>query len=99
MATTPPSTCDSAVGTRAEHCQRVLQRADAVCFDVDSTVVTSEGIDALADYLGCGDAVAALTKAAMEGGRPFHTALDLSPRTTPFLQKCRREIPSIRQIL
>ena len=32
-----------AVGTRVAHAKRVLERADAVCFDVDSTVVTSEG--------------------------------------------------------
>lgn len=64
-----------AVGTRVAHAKRVLERADAVCFDVDSTVVTSEGIDDLADYLGVGEKVAALTAAAMEGGMPFHEAL------------------------
>ncbi len=32
--------------------------ADAVCFDVDSTVITGEGLDDLADYCGCGEEVA-----------------------------------------
>ena len=28
------------------------KHADAVCFDVDSTVITQEGIDELARYMG-----------------------------------------------
>lgn len=55
----------------------VLRRADAVCFDVDSTVITSEGIDDLADYLGCKEKVAELTAKAMGGSMPFHEALAL----------------------
>lgn len=35
-----------------------LRRADAVCFDVDSTVVVDEGIDKLADVCGVGEEVA-----------------------------------------
>ena len=31
------------------------RRADAVCFDVDSTVITNEGIDDLAEFCGVGD--------------------------------------------
>lgn len=31
-----------------------LKAADAVCFDVDSTVCTGEGIDDLAEWVGCG---------------------------------------------
>lgn len=52
-----------------------LAAADCVCFDVDSTVVNEEGIDVLADYLGQGEAVAALTLQAMEGGMKFQDAL------------------------
>jgi len=52
-----------------------LYEADAVCFDVDSTVINEEGIDVLADFLGKGDEVAALTAAAMEGGMKFQDAL------------------------
>jgi len=56
--------------------QEILKEAEAVCFDVDSTVITKEGIDELAAYLKCGDEVAALTKAAMDGGMPFHEAIE-----------------------
>merc|ERR1719424_1800663 len=62
----------STMGTRAEHAQR---NADAVCFDVDSTVINVEGIDELAAYLGCGEAVAQMTANAMGGSQPFHEAL------------------------
>ncbi|GKY99884.1 hypothetical protein MPSEU_000942000 [Mayamaea pseudoterrestris] len=52
-----------------------LATADCVCFDVDSTVIQEEGIDVLADHLGYGEQVAALTKQAMEGGMKFQDAL------------------------
>ena len=48
----------------------------AVCFDVDSTVVTEEGIDVLADHCGAGAEVAAWTAKAMGGSVPFHDALE-----------------------
>ena len=38
-----------------------LRNADAVCFDVDSTVIMDEGIDELADFCGAGKAVAEWT--------------------------------------
>lgn len=47
-------------------------KAQAVCFDVDSTVVTEEGIDVLADHCGAGEEVAAWTARAMGGNVPFH---------------------------
>jgi len=54
---------------------QALIDSDCVCFDVDSTVIDEEGIDVLADYLGKGEEVAALTKQAMEGGMKFQDAL------------------------
>ena len=54
----------------------VWRRARAVCFDVDSTVVTEEGIDVLADQCGAGAAVAEWTRKAMGGSVPFHVALE-----------------------
>ena len=56
---------------------RVLCEADAYCFDVDSTVISEEGIDELASYLGKDvvEKVAAITKTAMEGDMPFQDAL------------------------
>lgn len=53
----------------------VWRNAQAVCFDVDSTVVTEEGIDVLADHCGAGEAVAEWTRKAMGGSVPFHVAL------------------------
>ena len=48
----------------------------AVCFDVDSTVVSEEGIDVLADHCGAGAEVASWTAKAMGGSVPFHEALE-----------------------
>lgn len=67
-----------------------LIHADAVCFDVDSTVIGEEGIDVLADFLGQHETVAALTTAAMQGGLPFDQALQqrldvLQPRRQDIL--------------
>jgi len=38
--------------------KEVFRRAEAVFFDVDSTVIKEEGIDELAKFCGVGDAVA-----------------------------------------
>jgi phosphoserine phosphatase len=65
----------SFVGTNVDLAMEALANADAVCFDVDSTVIAEEGIDVLADYLGKGEAVAALTRKAMEGSTKFQDAL------------------------
>lgn len=53
----------------------IWQNADAVCFDVDSTVCLDEGIDELADFCGAGEAVAEWTARAMGGSVPFEEAL------------------------
>ncbi|XP_050296487.1 phosphoserine phosphatase [Anthonomus grandis grandis] len=55
----------------------VLKRVDAVCFDVDSTVIREEGIDELAKFCGKGAEVANLTSQAMSGSMTFQEALDL----------------------
>ena len=39
-----------------------MRKCNAVCFDVDSTVIRDEGIDVLAEFNGAGDAVSAWTK-------------------------------------
>ena len=54
----------------------ILKTAQAFCFDVDSTVITTEGIDELAGFAGARASVAALTASAMGGSTPFHEALD-----------------------
>lgn len=43
--------------------------------DMDSTLINEEGIDLLAQVSGVGEAVAALTDAAMHGKRDFYTSL------------------------
>lgn len=43
--------------TTLSQTKELLRRAEAVCFDVDSTVIREEGIDELAKFCGVGDAV------------------------------------------
>lgn len=49
--------------------------ADAVCFDVDSTVIIDEGLDQLAAFCGKGEIVRKITQEAMRGGVEFREAL------------------------
>jgi len=56
--------------------KRVWQSCDAVCFDVDSTVVMEEGLDELAAFLGKGEEIKALTNKAMGGKMTFREALE-----------------------
>ena len=51
--------------------------ADAVCFDVDSTVISEEGIDVMAAHFGKGEEVAAMTKRCVHA--PRWLALSLAP--------------------
>ena len=55
--------------------KEAIKKADAICFDVDSTVITEEGINVLATSLGVGDAVSKLTASAMGGTTLFQDAL------------------------
>ncbi len=48
---------------------------DAVVFNVDSTLVTIEGLDWLADYKGVSEKVKVFTKKSMEGDIDFNTAM------------------------
>ncbi|KAK7172321.1 hypothetical protein R3I93_004594 [Phoxinus phoxinus] len=73
--------------TTAADAQELFRRAQAVCFDVDSTVIREEGIDELAKFCGVGDAVTEMTRSAMGGSVSFHTAL--SERLS--IIKCSRE--------
>jgi phosphoserine phosphatase len=79
----------SFTGNAVAEAMYALYKADAVCFDVDSTVIAEEGIDVLADYLGKGEEVAALTRKAMEGGMKFQDALQLR---LDLLQPSRQSI-------
>ncbi|CAE8623868.1 unnamed protein product [Polarella glacialis] len=72
--------------------QRILLSADAVCFDVDSTVVETEGIDLLAKCYNVEEAVKNLTRNAMEGNVKFQDALaarlDLMQPSRHSLEEC-----------
>lgn len=80
--------------SRAKHLWRISR---AVCFDVDSTVVTEEGIDVLADACGAGAAVAEWTRKAMGGSVPFHVALEarlnLFKPSKHDIEECLRRHP------
>ncbi|XP_028856219.1 phosphoserine phosphatase [Denticeps clupeoides] len=67
--------------------KELFRRADAVCFDVDSTVIREEGIDELAKFCGVGDAVTEMTRKAMGGSMTFKTAL----KERLSIIKCSRE--------
>mmetsp|Transcript_18357 Transcript_18357/g.20439 ORF Transcript_18357/g.20439 Transcript_18357/m.20439 type:complete len:285 (+) Transcript_18357:115-969(+) len=85
------------VGTDIELAVTSLANADAVCFDVDSTVIQEEGIDVLADFLGKGEEVSALTKQAMEGNTKFEDALrqrlDLLRPSKADIESCLQKHP------
>jgi len=74
-----------------------LANADAVCFDVDSTVITEEGIDVLAASLGKEAEVSAWTTKAMEGNTPFQDALaarlDILKPSSKSILNCLRNHP------
>ncbi|XP_062328549.1 phosphoserine phosphatase [Osmerus eperlanus] len=61
--------------TTLSQTKEIFRRADAVCFDVDSTVIREEGIDELAKFCGVGDAVTEMTRKAMGGSVTFQKAL------------------------
>ncbi|CAH1990188.1 unnamed protein product [Acanthoscelides obtectus] len=61
----------------AEEVKAVLKNADAVCFDVDSTVIREEGIDELARFCGKYKEITELTTKAMGGGMTFQESLKM----------------------
>jgi phosphoserine phosphatase len=69
-----PITTESSASV-SEPTKAIWRSADAVCFDVDSTVCTDEAIDELAKYCGKEKEVSQITKNAMAGKMDFRTAL------------------------
>ncbi|XP_015786987.1 phosphoserine phosphatase [Tetranychus urticae] len=64
------------MSTKQESLTRAIWRsADAVCFDVDSTVCRDEAIDELAKFAGVEKEVAEMTRVAMRGDCSFQDAL------------------------
>ena len=54
------SGCVQLPSMNEDEVRAVWRSADAVCFDVDSTVCTDEAIDELAAFMGVGEKVAQL---------------------------------------
>lgn len=75
MAAPPTAATDGVNRSPSPAVLALWRSAQAVCFDVDSTLCVDESIDELASFLGCGDAVAALTAGAMGGATKFEDAL------------------------
>lgn len=71
--------------------KEIWKIADAVTFDVDSTVIQEEGIDELAKFCGKGDEVTGLTNQAMQGCMTFDQSLkvrlDIIKPTKALIEK------------
>ncbi|PSC74868.1 glycerol-3-phosphate dehydrogenase [Micractinium conductrix] len=69
----------SGLGPHLEPSQRVLKlwrSAHAVCFDIDCTVALNDQLDLLAEFMGVGESVAAITNSAMDGTMSLEEALE-----------------------
>lgn len=72
------------------------RRKQLIIADMDSTMISCECIDELADYAGLKSQVAAVTEAAMRGELDFEAALDarvalLAGMDAAVIDQCRRE--------
>lgn len=74
---------------KPDEAAQIIRQANVVCFDVDSTVITEEGIDELAKFCGKGAEVARLTREAMKGSMTFQEALRLR---LDIIQPSQRQI-------
>ena len=63
------------VPLRVIDAKRRLLEANAVCFDVDSTVIQDEGIDVLAEFNGAGEAVKEWTQKYVRYPPPIFSIL------------------------
>eukprot|EP00798_Chlamydomonas_sp_ICE-L_P020405 gene20405-27184_t len=71
-----PSTAPTPIREPTPEVQRLWRTADAVFFDVDCTLVKNDGLDVIAEFLGNGEAIEALTSRAMEGTMSLDESLD-----------------------
>jgi phosphoserine phosphatase len=92
------SSSSSRIGLNIDAAKNALRVADAVCFDVDSTVIGEEGIDVLAGHLGLYDMVSAVTHTAMQGNMPFQEALrqrlEVMKPTRQHITSCLQHHPA-----
>ncbi|RLN63029.1 hypothetical protein BBJ29_007862 [Phytophthora kernoviae] len=83
--------------SKTESVGNIWRSIGAVCFDVDSTVCTEEGIDVLAEHCGAGTAVKEWTTKAMNGGVKFEDALaarlDIIKPSKKDIQDCLKKHP------
>lgn len=79
--------------------RQLWQQAQAVCFDVDSTVCLEEGIDMLAKYCGVEKQVKDWTTRAMDGNVKFEDALaarlDIIKPSRTDIQQCLLRYPPL----
>eukprot|EP00879_Flechtneria_rotunda_P018060 GHRR01018929.1.p1 GENE.GHRR01018929.1~~GHRR01018929.1.p1 ORF type:complete len:615 (+),score=140.48 GHRR01018929.1:3-1847(+) len=69
----------AASGPKTRPTDRLLKlwrKANAVCFDVDCTVTVNDSLDLLAEFMGVGELVAAVTNKAMDGSMNLEAALE-----------------------
>eukprot|EP00775_Hariotina_reticulata_P002377 gene2377-2682_t len=59
-----------------EEVLKLWKEANAVCFDVDCTITKNDSLDLLAEFMGCGESVAAVTNKAMDGSMNLEQALE-----------------------
>lgn len=79
QAAAAEATGNSSPGPATQASDRVLKlwrEANAVCFDVDCTITVNDSLDLLAEFMGCGDSVAAVTNKAMDGSMNLEQALE-----------------------
>eukprot|EP00927_Polykrikos_kofoidii_P083303 TRINITY_DN8499_c1_g2_i1.p1 TRINITY_DN8499_c1_g2~~TRINITY_DN8499_c1_g2_i1.p1 ORF type:complete len:302 (+),score=67.72 TRINITY_DN8499_c1_g2_i1:109-1014(+) len=69
------SAAEESSAERLARAKKLVQEADAVFFDVDSTVVTTEGIDLLGKCFGVMKEISELTHKAMNGHIQFQDAM------------------------
>lgn len=96
------------MGLTLEETRRSWAAADAVCFDVDSTLLVDEALDELATFCGVGKEVQEWTTRAMGGGVSFREALEARLQIVkPSRQKLAEFIqqhppqfsPSVRELI
>ncbi|XP_018342906.1 PREDICTED: phosphoserine phosphatase isoform X1 [Trachymyrmex septentrionalis] len=86
--------------TNPNQIRDIWRTADAVTFDVDSTVITEEAIDELASFCGKGKQITELTKQAMQGDMTFQQSLSMrlgiiNPSLTQVKQFLNTHQPSL----
>ncbi|KAL4097236.1 hypothetical protein QTP88_022042 [Uroleucon formosanum] len=80
-------------GSMTDTIKDLWRQADAVCFDVDSTVIQEEAIDEVAKFCNKGSEVQKLTNSAMSGKMDFREALSARLQIIkPSLQQIRNFI-------